>query len=108
MLNAKTIYASVHTATDSDEAQTTERAGKILSALLAIAISVQGNAFPDGDGIHHVVVALADAIRTVADGMTTAAVVVRALSTLNGELRTQAMTAFLSSPPAARLDIKRH
>jgi nucleoside phosphorylase len=101
MLNAATICASIHTTDDSDNGLMEELAGKILSALLAVAISTQRNAFPDGDGVRHVVVALADTIRTVADGMTTAAVVARALSTLNNDqLRAQATAAFLASPPA--------
>ena len=59
------------------------------------------------DGVYHVVTFLADAIRTSADGITTAALVARALSTLTEEYRSRAMTALLASPPAARPDTGR-
>lgn len=101
MLDAQTIHAHMtggHTA----GSEAPPHAGKVLSALLSVAASVQSRAFPDGDGIHHVVTSLADAIRTTADGITTAAIVARALSTLSEEHRARAMTALLASPATAR------
>ena len=56
---------------------------------------------------NQVVTVLADAIRTSADGVTTAALVARALSMLDEEYRARAMTALLSSPPVGRPDTGR-
>lgn len=100
MLNAQVIHAHM-ARRPSGRAEEPEHAGKLLGALLSVATAIQARAFPDGDGIQHVVTTLADAIRTTADGITTAAIVARALSTLSDEYRTRAMSAFLASPPAA-------
>jgi nucleoside phosphorylase len=104
MLDAATIRG--HTLSPDRQPETVRppNAGKVLDALLTIATIVQATAFPDGDGIHHVVVTLADTIRTITDGITTAAVVAQALDSLSDEHRTQAMTAFLASPAAAGQD----
>lgn len=101
MLDAETIRAHTFSVGEDSEDDRPAHAGKVLNALLAIASSVQLSAFPYGDGIHHVVVTLADTIRTITDGVTTAAIVARALSTLSDEYRQRAMTAFLASPAAA-------
>jgi nucleoside phosphorylase len=107
MLDAATIRAHTSSPGKPPEGKTPAHAGKVLSALLSVASSVQASAFPYGDGIHHVVVTLADTIRTFADGITTAAIVARALSTLSDEHRSRAMTAFLASPAAATPKMKR-
>lgn len=99
MLDTTTIINSSAVRGDHEE-DIPENGGQTLNALLTIAASVQSSAFPDGDGIHQVVTALADTIRTVSDGITTAAVLARVLSQLDDELRARAMTAFLSSPAA--------
>jgi nucleoside phosphorylase/tetratricopeptide (TPR) repeat protein len=104
MLDATTIRA--HTLSPGRQPETVRppHAGEVLDALLTIATAVQATAFPDGDGIHHVVVTLADTIRTITDGITTAAVVAQALDALSDEHRPQAMAAFLASPAAAGPD----
>jgi nucleoside phosphorylase len=99
-LDATTIHAH----TTGPHAASSDRpphAGKVLGALLSVATSLESMAFPGGDGIHHVITILADAIRTTADGITTAAIVARAVSTLSEEHHARAMTALLTSPPAA-------
>ena len=101
MLDAATIHSHIFSASKPPEGETPEHAGKVLSALLSVATTVQASAFPYGDGIHHVVVTLADTIRTITDGMTAAAIVARALSTLSEEYRSRAMAAFLATPAAA-------
>jgi nucleoside phosphorylase len=101
MLDARTIQSHM-TGRRPAESERPPHVGKVLGALLSVAASLQSRAFPDGDGIHHVVTILADAIRTTADGITTAAIVARALSMLSEEYRARAMTALLASPAAAR------
>jgi hypothetical protein len=100
MLDTTTIHAHM-TSRHAASSEGPPDAGKVLGALLSVATSLQSTAFPDGDGIHHVVTILADAIRTTADGVTTAAIVARAASTLSEEHRARAMTALLASPAAA-------
>jgi nucleoside phosphorylase len=106
MLDPRTIQAHI-SALRPKEGEEPPHAGQVLGALLSVADSLQARAFPGGDGIYHVVTVLADAIRTSADGITTAAIVARALSTLSEEYRARAMTALLASPPAARPDAGR-
>jgi nucleoside phosphorylase len=101
MLSARTIQAYI-AGGHPTKSEAPPHAGKVLDALLSVAASVQSRAFPDGDGIRHVVTTLADAIRTTADGITTAAIVARALSTLSDEYRNHAMTSLLASPATAR------
>ena len=104
MLNAATIRAHSLSPDWQQETVRPPHAGKVLDALLAIATITQATAFPDGDGIHHVIVTLADTIRTITDGITTAAVVAQALDALSDKHRTRAMAAFLASPAAAGPD----
>jgi len=101
MLTAQVIQAHVARRSTAGD-QRPAHAGQVLGALLSIATSIEARAFPGGDGIQNVVTILADAIRATADGITTAAIVATALSTLNDEYRTRAMNAFLASPAAAR------
>lgn len=103
MLDARTIQAHI-SGLGPKEGEEPPHACEVLGALLSVVDSLQAKAFPDGDGIYHVVTVLADAIRTSTDGITTAALVARALSTLSEEYRARAMTALLASPPAARPD----
>ena len=74
MLDARTIQAHI-SGLRPKEGEEPPHAGQVLGALLSVADSLQAKAFPDGDGIYHVVTVLADAIRTSADGITTAALV---------------------------------
>jgi len=93
--------AGAPTAPDDAGPGPTPRPGAVLGELLMIALAVQRGAFPAGDGVGSVIRTLADALRTVASGAQTAALIARAVETLNENLRTAAMTAFLASPPGA-------
>ena len=106
ILDARTIQAHI-SGLRPKAGEELPHAGRVLGALLSVADSLQARAFPGGDGLHHVITVLADAIRTSADGITTAAIVARALSALSEEYRARAMPALLASPPAARPDAGR-
>jgi hypothetical protein len=101
MLAPECILAQAHSSGIPPQEDKPGYAGKMLDTLLTVATNTQSSAFPNGDAIHHVVITLADTIRTITDGISTAAIISRALDTLSEKHRTRAMMAFLASPAAA-------
>ena len=101
MLAPESILAQTRSAGLPPRDDKPGHAGKMLDALLTVATGIQASAFPNGDAIHHVIVTLADTIRTITDGISAAAIISRALDTLSEKHRTRAMMEFLASPAAA-------
>jgi hypothetical protein len=83
MLAPSSILIQEHSAGFPPQDEKADYEGKVLDALLTAATTIEASAFPHGDAIQHVVVTLSDTIRTITDGISAAAIILRALDTLS-------------------------